>query len=248
MKTCEEFRLLLGSLLDGGLEPQQEESLQKHCGSCPECGELFSAMQAIDVALQPLDDLSPPDSLLHEIAHSPCRRWLSLLSQAVDREISESNLDRLISHLEGCETCRQTWSDLSLIHQVGEALEPSQSLLQRCIAVRVRKPRTRVLGSRAATAAAYFLAVLTSILVGNPVTLGRSPAGDTVQKVATSVTVGMTEVAEEGRGEARMMLWKAWNWGNRQVNAVKDIVGQLTDEDSEQESAKEVPNDQEEQP
>lgn len=248
MKTCDEFRLLIGTLLDGELDAAEEERLRAHCSTCEECADLLSAMQTIDETLQPLADLDPPDSLLFEVAHSPCRRWLGLLSQAVDREISETNLERLISHLESCETCRQTWSDLTLVHQVGEALEPSQSLLQKCIAVRIRRPRTRILGTRAATAAAYFLAVLTSILVGNPVTLGRSPSGATVQKVATSVSVGMAEVAEEGRGEARMMLWKAWNWGTRQVDAVKDIVAQITDENSDTESPKEVQDEPEQQP
>jgi predicted anti-sigma-YlaC factor YlaD len=243
VKSCDDVRLLLGALLDGELGESEADTVREHAERCAECNELWSAMQSIDAAIEPLREIAPPDSLLEEVAYSPCRRWLGLLSQAVDREISQANLDRLISHLEGCETCRQTWSDLSLIHQVGEALEPPKSLLQKCIAARIRVPRSRILGRRAATAAAYFLAVLTSILVANPVTLGRSPSTQTVQQVANTVSVGVAEVAEEGRSELRMMLYRAWNWGERQVEAMQDILRQMKDENSDDEPSKEAQNE-----
>jgi predicted anti-sigma-YlaC factor YlaD len=243
VKSCDDIRLLLGALLDGELDTDQSTAVREHASTCDECCDLLAAMETIDETLASLREIAPPNSLLEEVAYSPCRRWLGLLSQAIDREISQTNLDRLISHLEGCETCRQTWSDLSLIHQIGEALEPPPSLLQKCVAARIRVPRSRVLGRRAATAAAYFLAVLTSILVANPVTLGRSPSSETVQKVANTVSVGVAEVAEESRSEARMMLWRAWNWGERQVEAVQDILTQLKDDESDTQPAKEVQNE-----
>ena len=62
------------------------------------------------------------------------------------------------------------------MHQVGEAVEPSEYLLTRCINSRERKPKvTPILNRRLATAAAYLLAVMTSLIVGNPVTLASEP-------------------------------------------------------------------------
>jgi hypothetical protein len=75
-----------------------------------------------------------------------------------------------------------------------------------------------------ATAAAYFLAVLTSLVIGNPVTLARSGAGDAVGRVAEAVSTEVSGVAESGRGEARIMLWRVWKWGERKVEAVRDFV------------------------
>jgi hypothetical protein len=89
-----------------------------------------------------------------------------------------------------------------------------------------------------ATAAAYFLAVLTSLVIGNPVTLARSGAGDAVGRVAEVVSTEVVEVAENGRGEARIMLWRMWKWGERKVEAVRDFV---SGSDSENETKSDSP-------
>lgn len=81
-----------------------------------------------------------------------------------------------------------------------------------------------ILNRRMATAAAYFLAVLTSLVIGNPVTLARSQAGTTVGRVAEVVSAEVSDVAEHGRGEARIMLWRVWKWGERKVEAVRHFV------------------------
>jgi predicted anti-sigma-YlaC factor YlaD len=162
---------------------------------------------------------------------------LGLLFQAVDREISQHNLERLLTHLEACPSCRRTWQDLTLVHQVSEAMEPSQYLLTRCIAAREKRPEVRpILNRRMATAAAYFLAVLTSLVIGNPVTLARSGAGDAVGRVAEAVSTEVSSVAEQGRGEARIMLWRVWKWGERKVEAVRDFVSR---DDPEEETKSE---------
>ena len=108
------------------------------------------------------------------------------------------------------------------MHQVGEAMEPSQYLLKRCINSRERKPKTiPILNRRLATAAAYLLAVMTSLIVGNPVTLARSQAVPAVERVAEVVTTEVAEVAQQGRGEVRVMLWRVWKWGENKAEAVR---------------------------
>ena len=78
--------------------------------------------------------------------------------------------------------------------------------------------------------AAYFLAVITSLVIGNPVTLARSGAGEAVGRVAEAVSTEVGEVAESGKGEVRIMLWRMWKWGERKVEAVRDFVAQRHDE------------------
>ena len=227
MYGCTDVRDLLSLYLEDELENEQAIALREHLAECEDCAGILETLESIVEAGSVLEGLDPPDNLLSDLASSPCTRWLGLLFQAVDREISQRNLERLLTHLEACPSCRRTWQDLTLVHQVSDAMEPSQYLLKRCIAARERRPEVRpLLNRRMATAAAYFLAVLTSLVVGNPVTLARSGAGETVGRVAEAVSTEVSSVAESGRGEARIILWRVWKWGERKVDAVRDFVSE----------------------
>jgi len=241
MTICTDTRELLSAYLEGELDVVAAAEVRGHLETCPECSELISTLEMIGSTAGLLAELDPPAHLQHEISSSPCRRWLGLLFRAVDRELPESSLERLLAHLESCESCRRTWKDLTIIHQVGEALEPPPQLLHRCIAVRHGRPRRRLMGRRMATAAAYLLAVLTSLVIGNPVTLARHQAADAVQAVTQTVATGVSEAALEGRGEARVILWRAWQWTNRQIEAAQQLVsGHSDDTDSEAEQGGEA--------
>jgi len=234
MSGCTDIRELLSLYLEADLEEDQARRVREHLAECEDCTGILETMASIVGAGSALDELDPPDHLLSDLSSSPCTRWLGLLFQAVDREISQHNLERLLTHLEACPSCRRTWQDLTLIHQVSEAMEPSQYLLKRCIAAREKRPEVRpVLNRRIATAAAYLLAVLTSLVIGNPVTLARSGAGEAVGRVAEVVSEEVSDVAEQGRGEARIILWRVWKWGERKVEAVRDFVSR---DDTEEES------------
>jgi predicted anti-sigma-YlaC factor YlaD len=225
MAGCTEIRDLLGHYLEGDLDEARAREVVDHVTACEDCAAILETLRDIVGAGTSLAELEPPDHLLHDLASSPCTRWLGLLYQAVDREISQHNLERLLTHLESCAACRRTWQDLTLIHQVSDAMEPSQYLLKRCIAAREKRPQVRpILNRRMATAAAYFLAVLTSLVIGNPVTLARSGAGEAVGRVADVFSTEVSEVAETGRGEVRVILWRMWKWGERKVEAVRDFV------------------------
>ncbi len=239
MLSCTDVRELLGLYLENELEEEIASTVRDHMTSCSECTELAEVMAGIIDAGSGLAELDPPPSLAADLSASPCRRWLGLLFQAVDREISQHNLERLLSHLEACPSCRRTWQDLTLIHQVGDAMTPPSYLVSKCIRAREKIHRVRpILNRRMATAAAYFLAVLTSLVIGNPVTLARSQAGTAVGRVAEVVSAEVSDVAEHGRGEARIMLWRVWKWGERKVEAVRDFVSRDdTDDDSTADTA-----------
>ena len=226
MLSCTDVRDLLSLLRDGELEEEKACAVRDHLTDCKECTELAETMELIAGAGALLADVEPPDHLAGDLQASPCRRWMGLLFQAVDREISQHNLERLLTHLEACPICRRAWQDLTLIHQVSEAMEPPPYLVNLCIRAREKRPKARpILNRRIATAAAYLLAVLTSLIIGNPVTLARS------QAVADAVTTEVSEVAEQGRGEARIMLWRVWKWGERKVEAVRDFVSKSDEKD-----------------
>ena len=186
----------VGQMATGTIDLERYERLEEeiaitvrdHVAGCDECAELAEAMAGIIDAGSGLAELEPPSSLADDLSASPCRRWLGLLFQAVDREISQRNLERLLTHLEACPVCRRAWQDLTLIHQVSEAMEPPPGFVNLCIRAREKRPGVRpILNRRMATAAAYLLAVLTSLIIGNPVTLARSQAGTTVGRVAEAL-------------------------------------------------------------
>jgi predicted anti-sigma-YlaC factor YlaD len=227
MSRCDDIRERLSSYLDGELEAGDVRDVERHLAECTECADLRHALGFVSETVRHLQKLEPPPRLTAELVASPCRHWLGLLMSAIDREVDNENLDRLLGHLEKCPSCTRIWTDLSLVHQVGEAMLPPAGLVERCVAAR-STPRVRpVMSRRAAVAAAYALAVVASLLVLNPVSIARSPD---VQRVAATVTEEVNLVAEEGRGELRVMVWRAWQWGNRQVAAVRELLRPESDD------------------
>jgi predicted anti-sigma-YlaC factor YlaD len=230
MARCDATRDLLGLSLDGELTAEERSLVERHLDECDDCRELHESLVLIADAIPPLDHLEPPHHLESDLSASPCRRWLGLLFQAVDREISQYNLERLLNHLKSCESCTRTWNDLTLIHQVSEAMVPPPNFVDRCIDVRRRIFQRPIISRRAVTAAAYLMAVLASLLIGNPVSIARSPV---VQKVTDTVTTEVNQAAEHGRGELKVMLWRAWKWADHTIDTVQNLVrGDSNDDDS----------------
>ncbi len=226
MTPCDRIRALLSTALDDPLGPQDRRLVDDHLDVCRDCrsfaGELAEWWRDLSAAG---DTLDPPAGLAASIASSPCQRWLTLLFEAVDRQISEPNLERLLGHLDRCPGCREAWMDLTLLHQTGEVLEPGDDLVARCVAApRARRARPHVLERRTVAAAAYILAVTASLVVGNPVLIARTPVPDTVQRMATGVGEEVAEAASDGRGEARVMLWRAWRTAVRGAEAIREFL------------------------
>ncbi|MEE4273955.1 MAG: zf-HC2 domain-containing protein [Thermoanaerobaculales bacterium] len=230
MSTCTEIRDLFGAVLDREADEAETERVQTHLAECAECAELFEAMAMVTNAGRIMAKVEPPPHISAEIAASPCRRWLGLLYQAVDREISQHNLDRLLSHLDRCPTCRQTWHDLTLIHQVGDSMEPPNHLASACIQVRNAVTSITVLPRRTATAAAYVLALLATIAVGNPIIIAQEVQSVAVERVSQAAS-GVSEVAADGRGEIRVALWRTMRWGQSKIDTVRGWVDALRGSD-----------------
>lgn len=231
MSSCDRYRDLFTFFLDGDLDETEAKSLTAHLEICTDCSELLETVRMVAEAGSSLGDLRPPPRLAATVAGTMCERWLGLLFQAVDREISDFNLERLLAHLEECEACQEAWNDMTLIHQIGEELIPPPGLKRRCVELRRAVSIMPVIGRRTATVAAYFLAILTSLVVGNPVTLARNPAATAVRNVVENVTIGVSEVTTGSRGEFRVILWRAWQWGSKQATALQTAFADFTNDD-----------------
>jgi predicted anti-sigma-YlaC factor YlaD len=227
MSACIEICELLSSYLEAELTPAEMTRVAEHLDTCEDCSETLAAMQLVAEVAAPLAALEPPRHLHDDLVSSPCRLWLGLLFRAVDRELSETNLARLLAHFEECEGCRRTWNDLTLIHQLRSAIEPPEELVQSCVSICRPRKRRRIIGRRTAVAAAYALAVL----IGPPVTSARYEAAGAVQKLSDTVSSEVAELAENGRGEARVMTWRAWQWANRQIDTISKLFNTLTSDD-----------------
>jgi len=228
---CTEIRDLFGLVLDHEATEAEVERVQTHLAACDDCAGLFEAMTSVVDVNGLMATLEPPSHLAADLAESPCRRWLGLLYQAVDREISTTNLERLLTHLESCSSCRQVWHDLTLIRQVGEAMTPPGYLLRKCIEVRNAVARIPILGRRTATAAAYVLALVTSLAIGNPTIIAQDLQASAVERVSRAAN-GVSDVAADGRGEVRVLLWRVMRWGEGKVTAVRDWIDDIRNDDT----------------
>jgi predicted anti-sigma-YlaC factor YlaD len=230
MSPCSEIRELLAAHADGELDRTTAARVERHLEGCAECSETVKTLALIADATADMSRVEPPPHLESAIASSPCTRWLVLLFRAIDHEIGEANLGRLLTHMQGCEPCRRTWQDLTLIHQLGEAVAPPQHLLFQCISVRRAVRQVSVVARRTAVAAAYILAVLASLLIGSPATQVRAnQASETVQRLADAVGGEVSEVAASSQGELKVMLWRSWQWAADQADTAQAMILKLTD-------------------
>lgn len=232
MTDCTEIRELFGAVIEGDAGAGETERVETHVAECADCAELYGDVAMLVGAGEVLADLEPPAGLSSELAASPCRRWLGLLFQAVDREITQPNLERLLPHLESCESCRQVWHDLTLIHQVSDAMRPPAHLRDACIRAREAVRRIAVLPRRTATAAAYVLAVLASLAIGNPTIIAQDLQATASQHVSWAASE-VSEVARDGRGEVRVLLWRVMTWGETRIDAVRGVIDRLTDNEED---------------
>ncbi len=228
MSGCDEIRGLFSAYVEGELDAHDQARVRAHLAGCPDCSSLLETFNMVIATGQEIRSIEPPSSIADTIGSSPCSRWQSCLFDATDRNLPADVLPRLLEHLESCPACRQTWDDLTLIHQVQAAITPPPGLAETCCAVpfrqRRRRPR-RVMGIRTATAAAYLLAIVTTLTVGNPVTLARNEAGGVIRHTRTAVHYGFDRLVSNGKGELRLAIWQVWQWGERQVHVVRSVLG-----------------------
>lgn len=100
MAHCDEYIDLISAAIDGALSPVEQEKLDSHLASCPECRALYEELTALHAALSGLPPVEVPADLTEHIMDavaaeqvlpfaptqaqkSPVRRWRWLTSAAV---------------------------------------------------------------------------------------------------------------------------------------------------------------------
>jgi predicted anti-sigma-YlaC factor YlaD len=227
MTDCARFRELLAAAGDDDAATSVAVGLEAHLAQCSDCRALSEALALVAEAGSSVADLEPPASLAAAVC-GPCRPWRTLLFRALDHDLDDATLDRLLDHLEGCEACASLWADLTLVRQASECLVPPPHLLHRCVwGVKGRRPMP-VLGRRAAIAVAYALTVVATLVVGNPVTLARNPAAETLRNLVGTFRHELTAASADGRGELRVALWRAWTWTSSTADAARELIAAIT--------------------
>lgn len=67
MAYCNEYTELISAAVDGALSPAQQEMLETHLASCPDCAALFRELSALHNALSSLPQVEPPVELKSRI-------------------------------------------------------------------------------------------------------------------------------------------------------------------------------------
>ena len=230
MKSCERWQESFGPALEEG--PDSIPGFTEHLGTCEDCRSLYEEYTTLFGGEAVLAGVGAPENLATNVTGSPCTRWLRRLFAAVDRELAEEELGDLFEHLESCEECRRVWGDLSLMRQAGAALQPPDTLLRSCLQHEAPRQFQPVLGRKTASAAAYVLAVLASLIIGNPVTFARySQTTATVRQIKAVVSPEISHAVRSGRGEFRVMLWRCLRWGKDNINHFEDAWKKLVRQD-----------------
>jgi hypothetical protein len=89
---CAEFDVLLTDALDGTLQGEQRERFEAHSESCAACKALFAEASAGLVWLQEVEDVAPPQNLVHNILAAT----LGATEQAAQAEPRHSAWERLL--------------------------------------------------------------------------------------------------------------------------------------------------------
>lgn len=231
MTRCSEIRVVLDQWLEGTLDSTTAAVVEQHVATCASCHDETEVVRLILTTSADVRTLQPPAGLEATIASSTCQRWQTLMFQALDNLLPEDALERVIEHMDRCPDCRRVWADLTLVRQAGEALRPPAELAQRCVSVRRRRQKAPV-GLRTAAAAALVLAVLTSFLLGNLMTNGKSSE----QVLHTAVGESVTQVADTNISNLRLMVWQAWHWIGRQLDAADTFFVGTDAKDSEKDA------------
>jgi len=179
MRNCDE----LLDFLETGDPGELPESLARHAEGCDACREALDRVRGLAEGAAALAAVHAPPELVERLRRMPrlpveCERAQDLLAEALDGELDEPARRELMGHLHSCTACRAAWEAFATLRAVGHDTRAGARLR----AVAALPPRQRIEGRRRlaffdlrlATAAAYLLAALTVMLIGNPASFARA--------------------------------------------------------------------------
>lgn len=224
MRTCDE----LLAFLETGDPDRLSAELERHAADCDACREALDRIRGLAEGTAALAHVRAPAELLDRLRRMPrlpaeCERAQELLGGALDGELDDTGRRELMGHLYGCAGCRGVWEAFATLREVGRAAR----VRPRLRAVAALPPRQRIEGRRRlaffdlrlATAAAYLLAALTVMLVGNPASLARA-TGVGVDRATFYARAAVENRLESLAGDALETLTDGAAWASRVATGV----------------------------
>ncbi len=179
MSTCE--RLL--EHLDDAVAGTLPADLAAHLAGCASCRDAVGRAKLLAEAPGDLSGLRAPEPLVARIVAMPrlaaaCEEVVDAFDDALDGRLDPERRRTFVDHLRACPTCQAGWEAFATLREVG-ATTRSSAVRTAALAVHPSaridaRRRGRLVDLRLATAAAYLVAALTVMLVGNPGTLARA--------------------------------------------------------------------------
>jgi predicted anti-sigma-YlaC factor YlaD len=241
MTSCDE----LLAFLETGDPDRLPAALERHAAECETCREALDRIRGLAEGAAALARVKAPHELLERLRRMPrlpaeCERAQELLCGGLDGELDESGRRDLMGHMYGCAGCRAVWEAFATLREVGR----DTRVRPRLQAVAALPPRQRIesrrrlafFDLRLATAAAYLLAALTVMLIGNPASLARATgagvdratfyARAVVENRLESLAGDALETLTDGAAWAARNARDAWNLIRRAVGADENPTAQ----------------------
>ena len=224
MRPCDQILEQLDAAVNGSLP----DELAAHLKSCASCQAAVARAQGLDEAARVLSEAHAPAALVARLKTLPrlapaCEEALILVDAALAGDLEPEGQNTLLQHVNSCDRCRVAWEAFATLREVGIATVASARLRARLavptrLRVEPRRQRARV-DLRLATAAAYLVAALTVLLIGDPARLAR----------ASSAGVEKASLYARAAVENRLQAYGRWvgeevgvaaSWLGRQAREV----------------------------
>lgn len=179
MTPCEHLRESLEAAVAGELAVD----LRQHLETCADCqSTVRRARQSGEggAMLRPLRAPAELKARLKAMTRLPasCEQAVERFGAALRGELNASEQTELLAHLRACRACQGSWEALATLREVGSLTriaDPARAALSVHPRLRITVRRQyRTFDLRLATAAAYLLAALTVLLIGNPTQIARA--------------------------------------------------------------------------
>lgn len=210
------------------------DDLAAHAHGCEGCREALARAQGLEEAghavrgIRPSAELVARIKTLHRLPLA-CEHAIASINEALDGELDMAGREALLGHLHGCPACQTAWEALATLQEVGRTTAVAPRLRARLVVhprTRVeRRRRPRFFDLRLATAAAYLVAAMTIMLIGNPATIARASSASVeraqlytraaVENRLDSLTRRARTAALSAQDWFGDTARKAWNQANR---------------------------------
>ncbi len=230
MKACDE---LLDRLEAGRTELPAE--LAAHAQVCDDCGQALARAQGLDEAGHAVRGLRAPADLVGRIKDMrrlplACEQAIELTSVALDGDLGPAGREELVAHLHACASCGAMWEAMATMQEVGR-LTPVGTRLRARLAVHPRhrvdvRRRSSLFDLRLATAAAYLIAAMSVVLIGNPASIARASSAG-VEKAQLYTRAAVENRVDSLARRAKTVVLSAQDWLTDSASAAWNQVNRL---------------------